>query len=185
MLLLGITLSVASLFPSWATDLSRSITEDTSEQNKKLLDSTSLDLELTSANYRAPSDSVEFVARLNSESEINSSFNAVAYCDGEFGGAESFEGINGLETFSFNLGCEPNRIELSLKNYPSAMASSNFNVLGYSTWDVGVQSLAVDSQNIVLEPLSLNRNQESDSSSTFDGAKINTTEDNGVIRLAN
>lgn len=173
------------MFPSWIVDLTSTATSQTSQQNQRLIEGSAIDLEVASATYSAPSNRIEFVAKLNSQNEINSSFNAVAYCEGDFGSAETFEKIDGLDTFNFTSECEPDRIELSLQNYPRKLSSSDLIILGYSRWSSNIAERVKTSQNIVLGPLSLSRNQYSNEETTFAGRKINTTVENGELKLAN
>jgi len=185
-LLLGITISVAALFPSWIIDLTDTVTQETSQQNQRILDGASLNLEIVSATYEGPSNNVKMIVDLPSEDNINSSFNAVAYCDGSFGGSGSFNDLEGIKTVNFSSSCTPDRVKVSLQKYPTNVDSSNLKIVGYSQWSLSnFEQMTEISSNIFYQPLTLERNQDTLAETGFDGQKINTTVDNGEIRLEN
>lgn len=186
-LLLGITISVAALMPSWTASLIDGVTTATGEQNQRLLDSGSIDLEIKQARYVAPSETVQLtVSLMSGTSDINRSLNAIALCNGETGGIKSFDDVGTLEIIEMTSHCEPDRIELSLENYPVTTRTEKLDITGFSVWSVSdMEALAQEFQNTIFNPLTLERNQQSIDESNFDGQKINTTIENGVIVLAN
>ena len=129
---------------------------------------------------------VELSVQLNTEENINTSFNAIAFCNGQIGGSESFQAENGLNNINFSSSCEPDRVEVALENYPRSTSTDQLDVQGFSTWTINnLQNIVDASNNIFYQPLTLERNQDNLEETSFDGQKINTTVDNGEIRLEN